>query len=312
MTVVDLFKYLLLLLFIAVAGWYFLTYEKTEHVAESDLGACDEPLTYRIGEIDTRFGISKKEVMETMQAAVALWADAAGQPVAYHTEEGDITVNFEYDERQKLVDGEMRFRQRIESEQVRMDQLQREYEARRERFEERSEAYQKLAERAKKKLEELNGWVRQKNDSGEFTPEDQQRFDEQKKEVERLQNRVLDEQKVLDRMAADINDYADQLNNLIEENNRLIDQYNQEYSGENRFAKATYRNTDNGGIITVNQFINKRDLHLVLTHELGHALGIPHGNEPESIMYSRMGGQQVFPILQLSREDQKAIVEKCK
>lgn len=311
MTFFDLLKYLLLLSLFAVSGWYFLTYEKTEHIPDSDLGACNEPLSYRIGEIDTRFGISEKSAKEAMQTAASLWSDAVGQPIAYQHKEGDIVVNFVYDERQKLVAGERRFRERIESEQIRMDQLEQVYENRRKQFEKRSEEYQEKAERLQNEIDDLNRWVQEKNRSGGLTPGDQQSFDQRKRDVERLQQQVLNERSELDSMAEEVNRYADQLNNRVKENNKLIDQYNDEFTGENRFAKATYQNTEIGGVITVNQFINQRDLELVLAHELGHALGITHGNEPESIMYSQMGGQQIFPILQLSREDQKAISQKC-
>lgn len=312
MTLVDLLKYAIIVLVVVVAGWFFFSYEKPERVMHSDLGACDEPLSYRIGAIDPRFDISEIEIKEAMQMASSLWSEAINRPLAYYAEDGDIEIDFIYDERQELAVGEMRFREQIESEQIRTDQLQREYESRRDRFEQKSEEYEQLANQTRKEIDELNRWVQGKNGTEGLSGQEQQYFEQKKRDVERMQERVLNEKSELDELADQINNYVDRLNSRIEESNTLIDQYNEDYAGENRFTKATYRNLNVGGVITVNQFLNKRDLYLVLAHELGHALGLKHGSDPASIMYSQMGGQEVYPIIQLTTEDKRAIAEVCK
>lgn len=278
----------------------------------SDLGACDEPLSYRIGTVDPRFDISEAEVKEAMQVASSLWSEAIGRPLAYYAEDGDIEVNFIYDERQELAVGEMRFREQIESVQIRTDQLQREYEISRDRFDQKSAEYEQLANKTKQEIDKLNSWVGERNGTGDLSEQQQRYFEQQKSEVERLQQRVQLKKSELDQLANEINNYVDQLNNRIDEGNTLIDYYNDEYAGENRFTKATYRNLKAGGVITVNQFLNKRDLYLVFAHELGHALGLKHGSDPASIMFSQMGGQEIYPIIQLTPEDKRAIAEVCR
>lgn len=311
MTLVDLLKYAIIVLVVVIAGWYFFSYEKPEAAMHSDLGACDEPLSYRIGTIDPRFDISQAEVKEAMQVAATLWSEAIDRPLAYYAEDGDIEINFAYDERQELAVGEMRFREQIESVQIRTDQLQREYETSRDRFDQKSAEYEQLANQTRQEIDDLNSWVQEKNGTLELSEQERRYFEQKKREVERLQDRVNFEKSELDQLANEVNNYVNQLNNRIEESNTLIDQYNEEYAGESRFTKATYRNLNVGGVITVNQFLNKRDLYLVFAHELGHALGLKHGSDPASIMHSQMGGQEIYPIIQLTSEDKRAIAEVC-
>jgi len=312
MTTSNLLKTLPLLLIGLMAGFYFFTYEKAERVNARTHTVCQEPLRYQIGSIDTQFGVTRLEVEEAMIAAASLWSEAFDRPVAIITENADITINFVYDERQKLVDEELRFREQIESEQFRMEQLQREYDRNRDVFESRSSEYVKLADRAKEELNELNNWVAKQNNEGGFTEESVAEFEQRKENVERIQQQVIRERQELDRLASQINRDAERLNNKIDENNRLIDRYNEEYSGENRFTKASYQNSSEGGVIMVNMFLNKKELVLILAHELGHAFGLDHVSNPRSVMHGLMGGQELFPVIQLTQEDREAVRNLCR
>jgi predicted Zn-dependent protease len=57
--------------------------------------------------------------------------------------------------------------------------------------------------------------------------------------------------------------------------------------------------------------MNKKELVLILAHELGHAMGISHLRQPESIMYSQMGQQQLNPSVQLTETDIQAVRQLC-
>lgn len=307
----NLLKIGLLILIGVLSGVLFVTNETRENVLAKSLTPCENPLTYRLGDIDTRFGISEEEVKQAMNEASELWSGALDRPLAVFDEEGDVTINLTYDGRQEMVDGELRFRGRIQSEQTLTDQLQNEYEQKKSQFDQRSERYVDLASKTRKELNELNQWVQGKNESGGIMEDELQDFERRKAEVERMQDEVLQERKALDRQANEINRLSDRLNKRIDDKNKLIDQYNEEYAGESRFAKATYQRVGDGGVITVNQFMSKQELPLLMAHELGHALGLDHVPNPQSIMHGQMGGQQIDPTIQLSNEDLKAIQNRC-
>ncbi len=307
----NILKIGLLLVIGVLSGVLYFTSEERDIIRAKYLTPCQNPLTYRLGEIDTRFGITEDEVMQAMSSASILWAGALGRPLAVFDEEGDVVINLVYDDRQETVDGELRFRGRIQTEQNFTDQLQKEYDRKKSEFDQQSESYVKLARETRAKLNELNSWVQEKNESGGMLKNEFQDFEQRKAEAERMQAKVLSGRESLDRQANDINRLLDRLNRRIEDKNKLINQYNEEFAGESRFAKATFQRVGDGGVIIVNQFMSKKELPLLMAHELGHALGLDHVNNPRSVMHGRMGAQQIDPMVQLTGEDRQAIRDRC-
>lgn len=273
---------------------------------------CDRPLTWNIGEIDTRFAISEQEVREAMRKAAVVWSSAAGFPVVEKNETPEIIINFNYAHEQKLADNELRAREEIRTEQNRIDLLQQQYDNRREEFDRRSEAYLSLADETTGKISDLNNWVKEINGAGGFTEDAVRKYEQRKSDTERMQQRVRNERAELDRIANHINRKSERLNEKVKQNNQLIDRYNEAYAGENRFTKATYQRSESGSIITVNQFLSRNELPLILAHELGHAMGLNHVENPRSVMFSRMGGQQYYPHVQLTEEDIRALQNRCR
>jgi len=311
MTLPDLLKPLFIIIILAGAGYYFMNYEAPERPATVQRIPCQEPLVYKMGPIDSRFGISEREAAAAMKQAASIWSEELSRPVAIESEDGNVVVSFVYDERQQLVDGEMRFRERIESEQLRLEQFHREYEQQKREFNERSQRYTRLAAETSREIEELNRWVQQRSPAGGLSQQDAARFEERKRDVERKQQEVQREKENLERMADRLNRNANRLNIMTAENDRMVDDYNDQFSGEKKFTKATYQNLPGGGAITVNTYLTKAELVLILAHELGHAFGIGHLPGSKSVMHSQMGDQELFPVLQLTEEDKAAIRGIC-
>lgn len=280
-----------------LSGDLFMPNEKVDSVLAKSLIPCQNPLTYQLGEIDSRFGITEEEVEKAMESAAAMWSSVLGRSLAVYDENGAVVINLVYDDRQELVDGEWRYREKVRTEQVLTNQLQQVYDYHRIQFEKRSEEYVELVYRTQLLMD---------------IPHNRVDIEHRKSYVERLQKQVLSERKILDEEAEKVNKLLDRLNQRVADENKLIEQYNEDFSGESLFAKATYQQMGDGGVITVNQFKNKKELPLLMAHELGHAFGLNHVSNPRSVMHGRMGAQQIDPTVQLTQEDRQAIRNRCR
>ena len=87
----------------------------------------------------------------------------------------------------------------------------------------------------------------------------------------------------------DINTLTETANEVVKKYNEGVNTYNHTFSEGAEFTQGDYQ----GDKINIYQFKNRDELVLVLAHELGHALGIDHVDNPESIMYRQMGEQSV-------------------
>ncbi|WP_340104389.1 matrixin family metalloprotease [Rhodohalobacter sp. 8-1] len=313
----DTLKYIILIfitMFLA-AGVYIFQPISAGVEAFKKTAPCSQPLRYSIGTIDPRFSISQPELEEAVHIAVNTWNSGTERPLLSKSDgsprSGDIVIRLVYDDRQERTDREIRFRERIRSQQIRLDRRQLLHHEKRETFEERSLQYKKLAERTSDSLGNLNAWVEEKNDNGGFAGTDLEELERRKEEVTNAQEQIRRKQQELDLLARAINREMDELNGKFDEHNDLIKRYNEEFAGDLRFAKATYQKINDGGVVTVNQFMNKKELTLILAHELGHALGLDHLQLPESIMHSQMGAQKLNPGIQLTPEDIDAVRLLC-
>jgi hypothetical protein len=111
----------------------------------------------------------------------------------------------------------------------------------------------------------------------------------------------------LNGLAHEVNAVGAEINHIAETYNQGVATYRERFGASRQFVEGEY----DGREINVYQFYDTSDLTLVLAHEMGHALGIRHVQNPRSIMYMLMG-QQDLRHLQLSREDLAALEEKLR
>ncbi|NBC03591.1 MAG: matrixin family metalloprotease [Bacteroidetes bacterium] len=271
---------------------------------------CSEPITFHVGDIDERFSITKEEVIRLMKDVAQVWSDAADTTIIQYDEEGEIALSLVYAEEQQLIDRERQYRDRMENEEFSITALENEYTRMNEEYEQEVQKYDEDSRELQESIDRLNEWVRQKNEQAGFNKEDLKRFERRKAEIDQVKLDLKRTERTLKRKAAELNDKIIFLNSKVEAKNRLVDEYNRQFTGTRKFTQGAYEWTNNSRKINIYHFLDKNELRLVIAHEMGHALGITHVSNPESVMHELME-QQNRRDLELTEEDIRALQSVC-
>lgn len=262
---------------------------------------CSTPLTYRIGTLDERFGVSKEELESLLREAAGVWNTAAGKPVLRFSEDGEIPVSLVYDERQAAA----QLGTSINSDQAAYERKRAEVDALIARHESRVAAHEAALVSFERARDAYDAEVSRYNRQGGAPPSEYERLESTRRSLERRQQEINAEAGRLNAMIVGINQEVRELNTLAEKVNRKVDVYN-EFAGE-EFDQGQYVKDRNGTRITIYEFRTKEQLKRALAHEFGHALGIDHTESPQSLMYPYNSGKG----LTLHKEDIAALQAAC-
>lgn len=266
---------------------------------------CEQPIQYTLGAIDSRFGISEVEVLEATKQAESLWENASGQDLfEYNTEDG-LPVQFMYDERQQKTEAGQDLQARLDS--LPVEESEAEAKAQIAKYEQAKKEYESKRTSYERSADVYNDRVKNINKSGGAT-ENQQK--DLKKEYKALQKQF----QALESARQEVNSVVVTTNQYISANQATVETYSKEvttfqeqYGGEGEvFDQGVYTGTD----ITIYQYDDRPRLVLVLAHEMGHALGIDHVEDSESLMYYLMRDQDIQNII-LSEADTQSLAGIC-
>ncbi|MES2668312.1 MAG: matrixin family metalloprotease [Patescibacteria group bacterium] len=263
--------------------------------------SCARPITYAVSAYDPRFGISREAFEQATDEAAQLWNEAAGKNLIEVSATGEVTVNLAYDERQEAV----RIGENITEEQAAYDRMKASVDALRERY---TGATRELSRRERAYEERVDAYdekVAYWNAQGGAPPETYRELEAEKESINRerasLQRAVDDINELVAILQAEVNS----LNALASGLNEKVDVYNAAVGVD--FDQGNYVEDAEGKRITIFEFQDSMELKRVLAHEFGHALGIGHLDDPDSIMYSYNIGDEFV----LTDADKTALAEAC-
>jgi predicted Zn-dependent protease len=269
-------------------------------------GPCDAPLVYTLGDFDPKFGISKERFLADVKEAEDIWEAALGIDLFTYDLERGMPIHLVYDTRQKITDTNKVLKNQIDATEVTADFIKRDFLALKDRYEAAAAEYEALVAQFNERLNSYNSQVSYWNSRKGAPKAEYEKLATEKAELQTL--RASMETKRLEAKAI-----ADQVNALVAKYNYLVDISNADIrkinqTADREFEQGEYITDAAGQRIYVYEFDTNVKLVRLLTHEMGHSLGLGHNENSESIMYSVNSGTG----LELSPEDVRDLKLACR
>lgn len=277
-------KILLILIFIIFAILYFsFRTGRIDSFVDEYLSTsyCQEPVLYKEGSIDPRFGLSRQDVIDASKEAAWIWNNRAGFDVFKYDKQAKLEINMVYDQRQSMDSRIRSLEENLESGRTTLDQEVANYRNELAQFEIKNDEFSR----------KVNEW--NSNQGGT-----QEEYDALIREQDALAN----EAERLNAIGERLNVSTFEYNNQVDQFNKSIDTFNKvldEKPEEGLFDPLNYE-------IDI-YFNNEREkLIRTIAHELGHARGLGHTNDENDMMYPI-----TTSVLELSEKDLELLNEIC-
>ena len=267
---------------------------------------CVTPLEYSIGRFDKQFGLERSEFRSLLSEAEAVWEDELESELFRYNPDADFHVNLIFDERQKRSEAAGRIRDELNQLASSHEEALRQYRALKQRLEELRPAYNRLRDEYEQKLATYNNDVSRWNERGGAPPDKREELEGRRVELSEMRDNLQQRTDTINAVTNKINRIAEQNQSIVREYESTRNTFSQQFGGGREFEQGQAT----GSEINIYQYNTKKDLRLVLAHELGHALGITHVEQPTALMYYLMKDQQLDPI-KLTEADREALARVC-
>ncbi len=256
------------------------------HYYPTYIKPCSNPIEYSIGSFDPRFQISRTEFLSAVSAAEAIWEEPTGQNLFEYNPNAPMKINLIYDYRQEATDRLTSLGYKIENTQSSYNTLKARYDSLLPQYEQQKAVLDSLIKQFQTRKAAYDEQVDYWNQQGGAPKETAQSLNAEHDALIKLAAKIKAQEKIVNDTVADINKLVEVLNNLAAQLKLNVSNYNTvgQTRGE-EFAEGLFIQDATGKTINIYEFNQRDELIRVLAHEMGHALGLEHVDDADSIMY---------------------------